>query len=225
VKSIPDNFIPPKIDWFTITFFKWYVKYLCKKRFKHVWLRSNYEPDKANSTLFLLNHNYWWDGLIPLLLNEFVFHQRARAIMEDKQVKKYSFFSRIGAISIDRSNLKSALFSLDYAGKWLESSGNSLYLYPEGKITNPCDELTLESGFTRILKNYAGFDIVIIALHISYDKYDKPELHIDVSKPLMVDTELTKREIVVLVQHKLKEALDRLRDSKFRDEMTFIRLV
>lgn len=224
MKFIPENFIPPKIDWFTITFFKWYVKYLCKKRFKHVWIRTNYKSVKGKSTLFLLNHHYWWDGLIPLLLNEFVFHQKARAIMDEKQMKKYSFFSRIGAFSIDRTNLKSALYSLDYAGEWLQGSGNSLFLFPEGKITNTCDDISIESGFTRILKNYKGFDTVLILLYITYDKFDKPEIYIDVSDAIFISSDQNKTDMVKIIETNLNDRLQKLRDSTKRSVMNFTRL-
>jgi 1-acyl-sn-glycerol-3-phosphate acyltransferase len=224
VKYTPESFIPPKIDWFTITFFKWYVKYLCKKRFENVWIRTNYKSEKGESTLYLLNHHYWWDGLIPLLLNEYVFKQDARAIMEEKQMKIFPFFSRVGAFSIDRANLKSAMFSLDFAGEWLQGSGNSVYLYPEGKITNTCDNLSIESGFTRILKNYKGFDTVLIALFITYDKFDKPELYIDVSESILLDSDLNKLEMVSLIENELNQRLQILKDSSTRSEISFIKL-
>lgn len=220
----PGQFIPPNVGWFTITFFKWYVRFLCKIRFRNVWLSSNYKADKVKSTLFLLNHNYWWDGLIPLVLNEFVFKQEARAVMEDKQMQKYPFFARIGAFSIDRSNLRSAINSLDFGGNWLEGQNHSLYLYPEGKITSPGTELTLESGFTRILKNYKGFETVLIALLITYDQFDKPELYIEVSEPVKFNPGLGKAEMVTHIQTNLREMLVQLNSSEYRKLDKFKRL-
>jgi len=221
----PKQFIHPKVDWLTITFFKWYVKFLCKIRFQNVWLSSNYKADNVKSTLFLLNHNYWWDGIIPLLLNEFVFRQNARAVMEDKQMQKYPFFARIGAFSIERTNLRSSIYSLDFGGKWLEGQNHSLYLYPEGKITSPSSGIVLESGFTRILKNYRGFDTVLIALLITYDQYDKPELYIDVSESLNIRSELSKSEIVQFVRQNLQDMLHKLNDPEYRKRKNFNSLV
>lgn len=140
-------------------------------------------------------------------------------------MKKYPFFSRIGAFSIDRKNIKSALYSLDFSGKWLEGTHNSLFLYPEGKITDSCSGLELESGFTRIIRNYKGFDIVLISLYISYKNYDKPELFIGVSQPILPDPDGDRASLKNEISARMQRQLDELRESSSRQPELFSKLV
>jgi 1-acyl-sn-glycerol-3-phosphate acyltransferase len=177
------DFIPAKESKLYIFFFKWYCRWLFGRRFHRVWIQQQYQP-LGKSTLYILNHHSWWDGLTPLLLNEFRFKQNARAIMEDRQIRQFPFFTRIGAMSISRENMRSAIVTLASASEWLNGNNNSLYLYPEGKITDPCDKITFESGLMRILRDATDCDIVPIAMHFSMSRSDKPELFINVGPKL-----------------------------------------
>src|SRR5699024_12638087 len=92
-----------------------------------VWLKQDDPPNNNATTIYYLNHHSWWDGLIPLLLNEFRFRQQARALMEDEQMREHPYFSKIGAFSIKRSDKKSAIRSLRYAIRYFERHNASLF--------------------------------------------------------------------------------------------------
>lgn len=205
-----------------IWFFKWFSYYLSKIRFQNVYYRTSYMPDPQKSTLFLANHHNWWDGLIPLLLNEFVFRQHARAIMEDKQMVKHPFFSRIGAFSIDRNNPRDAITSLSYGADWLKTPRNSLYVYPEGKITSPYSSVECEKGFSRIIDETPETDVVALVIHISQHLSDKPSLFIDIQeishiKSLNSSTDRVALLNSILTQNRIKLGSDAITDiSDFR---------
>lgn len=185
--TIDGDFIPANESKLVILFFKWYVRYLFGKRFRNVWLQRDYNPE-SRSTLYFLNHHSWWDGITPLLLNEFVLNQKARAIMEDVQIRKFRFFTKIGAMSINRTNIRSAMITLKAASDWLKKENTSLFLYPEGKITNPHDPIRFESGLMRIKKWSPNCDIVPIAMYISHQRDNKPELFIQIGPPCRMET-------------------------------------
>jgi len=216
-RTIPNAFIPPREHKLYLLFFKWYVRWLFGRRFGRVWLHSAYSPSEGQSTLYFLNHHSWWDGITPLLLNDFVLHQHARAIMEDKQMRKYTFFSRIGAFSINRENARSALFSLDFASDWLNGRSNSLYVYPEGKITKTCDPLRFEAGILRIMMNAPEADTVPIALHISHREGDKPALFIRIGKPIAISDKTSKSEQITYLEQSLEALLRQTRDDAMLD--------
>lgn len=199
-------------------FFKWYTYYLSKIRFQNVYYRTSYTPDPKKSTLFLANHHYWWDGLIPLLMNEFVFRQGARAIMEDKQMARHPFFSKIGAFSIDRNNPRHALTSLLYGAEWLKSPGNSLFVYPEGKITSPYSSMACEKGFSRIIDEVPETDVVALVIHISHHLSDKPSLFIDIQDINPIKSTRNSTERV----HKLNNILTQSRFKLGSDAITAI---
>ena len=172
------EFIPAKESKWFIWLFKWYTWLLFKRRFHRVWLRQEYDPCSQCKTIYFLNHNSWWDGLIPLLLNEFRFHQKARALMEDKQIQQYSFFRKIGAFSINRSDPRKAITSLRYAVQSMKRERASLFIYPEGTITPAGTSPEFEGGLAWLHSKVAGLDVhfVPIAIHMQTIRHDKPEL-------------------------------------------------
>ena len=95
------DFIPAKESRPVINFFTTYTNFMLWRRFRDIHVQQLYLPDSNSKTVYFMNHHYWWDGLLPLYLNENRFKQKARALMEDKQMREYPFFSRIGAFSID----------------------------------------------------------------------------------------------------------------------------
>ncbi|MFW6157255.1 MAG: lysophospholipid acyltransferase family protein, partial [Balneolaceae bacterium] len=137
---------------------------------------QEYHPGRSSRTVYYLNHNSWWDGLIPLLLNECRFEQHARALMEEKQMRQYPFFSRIGAFSIDPGHPRKALRSMQYAVESMQRERASLFIYPEGEIRPAGTPLRFKKGLAWLHGRLPGADIVPIAIHIHTRRYDKPEL-------------------------------------------------
>lgn len=181
-------------------------------RFDSVQIRQNYQPRNGAKTLYYLNHNYWWDGLIPLYLNEKLFHQRARAIMEDTQMRQYRFFSRIGAFSVNLDNPRSAIITLRYALESLKQDDASLYVYPEGKIV-PIAPQTAEfkNGLAWIIEQKQNIDIVPVGINIDYSHSSKPTLNILVGKELEIPNSLNRNELTNHLKQELNSTLHKLR--------------
>ena len=116
-------FLPEKESPVFVRVFYWYVLSLYRRRFRAVWLDDRQLLSSRRATLFIGNHNTWWDALTPLLLNERVIHKRARAMMDEEQLLQFPFFRRLGVFSINRQHPRRALASLDYAVRLLNESG------------------------------------------------------------------------------------------------------
>ncbi len=203
------EFIPAKESRFYISFFYRYTQFLFSIRFKNVYVNQQYFPDKHAKTVYYLNHNYWWDGLIPLYLNEKFFHQHARAIMEDKQMRQYRFFSRIGAFSINPENPKSAIKTLRYAVEFLNRDDACLFIYPEGKIMPVSTQLAeFQQGLSWIYKKTEEVDFVPISLVIDSSKANKPDLHIEIGAKSEFDKTLNRSELTELFKFSLEQQLN-----------------
>jgi chlorobactene lauroyltransferase len=177
------DFIPARESKIFITLFGWYTRLLFKRRFKSIWLRQDYQPQTENKTVYFLNHSSWWDGIIPLLLNNYLFHQQARAIMEDKQMIRYPFFRRIGAFSVNLENNRKTIQSLKYALESMERPNASLFIYPEGRMVPfSTDKPDFRGGLAWMYKKLPEIDFVPIGIYIHTLRYDKPELHIRIGK-------------------------------------------
>lgn len=215
------EFIPARESKIFLFFFRWYTWFLFKRRFKRVWIKQDYRPKDTDRTIYFLNHHSWWDGLIPLLLNEFRFRQKARAMMEDVQMKRYVFFQKIGAFSVNRSDPRKAITSLRYAVQSMNRDNASLYLYPEGTITPAGSRLEFEGGLAWLHSKLwkQEVDFVPIGIYIHTMRFDKPELHLHVGQPVKADPSLANRDKTEIFENRLKFLLEKLRSNAgFGDE-------
>ena len=179
------NFIPAKEHPIYLWFFYYVTAYLLKRRFKEVHIEVDYRPSKQTSTLFYMNHNYWWDALLPNYLNRRFFGQKTRGMMDIRQLKKNPFFTKIGAFSVDLNQPRSAIYSLRYALEHLQIPNASIYLFPEGEIVpvHP-GPLEFKRGLEWLRTRVSNADLVGIATYIDYSKSSKPNLHIHIGSAL-----------------------------------------
>jgi 1-acyl-sn-glycerol-3-phosphate acyltransferase len=218
-KFCPLDFIPAKESPLFIKIFRGYTWLLFKRRFKRLWLKQEYAPCAECKTIYFLNHHSWWDGLIPFLLNEFRFHQQARALMEDKQMKEHTFFRKIGAFSINRNDPKKAISSLRYAVTSFEREHSSLFIYPEGTITPACGALNFEGGLAWLSDKLPEVDVVPIAIYMQTIRHDKPELHLHVGRRVSVEEGLSSEQQTHRFEETLNQMLSELRKKAgFQDD-------
>ncbi|MFP8488462.1 lysophospholipid acyltransferase family protein [Gracilimonas sp. Q87] len=214
------SFIPANESPLYIRFFSLYTKWKLKRTFEQVWIKQEYTPSDDTKTVYFLNHNSWWDGLIPLYLNEYFFKQNARAIMEDKQMKKHPFFSKIGAFSIDLNDPKASVTSLRYAIESLKRNNACLFIYPEGKI-KPASESKpdFKNGLSWLYKKVEEIDFVPIGIYMHSFRSAKPELYISIGDTVDYDNQLNNNELNNLFEHDMQQILAHIRATAgFSDE-------
>lgn len=213
VTSGQTAFIPARENRWVLYLFGLVVRWLFFTRFSNVNIRQEYFPTPEKRTIYYLNHTSWWDGILPLLLNQTRFHQRARAVMELRQMKEFSVFSYIGAFSIDLSSSKSIVRSMRYALESMKRNRASLFIYPEGKINSPSDELPgFESGIGWLIRNCneigLNVDIVPVAVHTHVMTASKPELWVEIGMPVKIETQL--KDDFHATKHSNKQIADQL---------------
>jgi chlorobactene lauroyltransferase len=152
------------------------------------------EMNPGIPVVFYGNHAYWWDGFWSQLCTEEFFRQNLHIIIEYPQLNRHRFFTRLGAFSIDRTNARSALRSLDYAADLLVAPSerqNALWLFPQGRIEH-VDRRPLfffkgtEGIVSRVLQRKSGVYLVSVVSRIEYLEEQKPELLLSFSPPLLV---------------------------------------
>lgn len=159
-------------------FFDLYTRVLLKIRFAKVDVCLDYEP-KGKKTIYYGNHCYWWDALIPLVINRKYTQQDLRAIMEQKQMEEWPFFSKIGAIPIEKGSRTSLKRLLDMLDTHFKHHNSCLWIYPEGKMTSTMDTpAPFESLIGLLAAKYPDVDLVCVAQYIDLSKSNKPNLHI-----------------------------------------------
>lgn len=204
-------FIPAQESRLFISLFEVYCKWLFWHRFESVNLESEYSPAEGRKTIYYLNHNSWWDGLIPFLLNQRLFKQNARGMMEDVQLHRYKFFRRIGVFSINLGSARSSMKSLRYAIRSMERPNAALYIYPQGKIVPfSTRSFDFRNGIGWLAKKLPHADLVPVGIYIHTKVSDKPTLEINVGSEITVNRHLPASDINLRLEEELSNLLQEM---------------
>lgn len=146
--------------------------------------------------------------------------------MDLEQLIRYPFFSRLGVFSVDRSNARSALKSLDYAVDWLREPNSCLFFYPQGKITFPQEPIHFERGYLRILNSLEQLDVVFMFYHYDLSVGSKPALFLQTQK-IEIDLQLipSKEKLHELIQLRFNENYLLFLNSVKLNKQKFIKLI
>ena len=213
-------FIPARVNKPFIALFRVYVKHLFRRRFKRVYLENCLPSTEQGPVIFFMNHHLWWDGLIPLLLNEYEFRKEARAIMEIDQMKEFRFFSWIGAFSVDLKGGSDMRTTIRYAVDHLATDNPCLFIFPEGKITPyTSSDVEFEQGLAFISTQSPQSKVVPVCSFLDVSKNDKPDLYLHVGNPVKLSTGLKKRsERTAIFENTMTEVQQQVRRRVFEEQ-------
>ena len=103
--------------------------------------------------------------------------------MEDKQMQQYTFFSKIGAFSINLENPKASIQSLRYAVESMQRENSCLFIYPEGTITPASNSAPdFKGGLSWLYSKTENIDYVPIHIYAHFLRSSKPELYISIGE-------------------------------------------
>jgi hypothetical protein len=194
--------------------FKFYILRLLRKHFYSVNLLGD-TPEISSSTPILLlpNHNTWWDGFFIYLLNLQVFHRPLYLMMLEEQLKKYSFFSKVGAYSIKLDNPKGVLQSMKYTLDILNKNMQPaplVCIFPQGEMFPPSKRpLLVKPGFQWILKHMEKeLAIIPLGMRIEYLDQQLPEIFFQLGPSMKVEDPLDVATLEGYLSTLLDEMLD-----------------
>jgi 1-acyl-sn-glycerol-3-phosphate acyltransferase len=158
-----------------------YVDRKFRSAFRGLWVRGVL-PTGESARLVYVNHSNWWDG--------FVLHQLgqtagwdAYCLMEEKNLRRYRFLSRIGAFSIRPGDAASSLESLRYARELMRQPRAAVCLFPEGEL-RPFGvlPLRLQRG-VELLAKAGKRECVPVALRYAFFEHERPDVLVEVGTP------------------------------------------
>lgn len=157
-----------------------YVGWKIRSAFRGLWVRGEL-PGHSRSFLVYMNHPSWWDGFVLHQLGQ-VAGWDAHCIMEEENLERYRFLSRIGAFSIRKGEGASALESLRYARKLLERPGVAVGIFPEGELKPFGSPLVLERG-VEVLARVARAECLPVAMRYVFLENERPDILVEVGQP------------------------------------------
>jgi len=151
------------------------------------------------------NHSSWWDGLIAFQIGR-ACRLDQYAMMEEKQLRAYPLFRRIGAFSVVRERARAAAQSVDYAAGLLRGTPRALWIFPQGEtLPNDTRPLKFFGGVAHVIKRAGVADAAPVAMRYEFLDDFKPEAFARIGTVERFDAE-DKFDIKRLTQ-KLAESL------------------
>lgn len=164
--------------------FNVYINYQLKKFFNGFYLIGEV-PDlnDKKSVLVLPNHFSWWDGFFVDLIHRKLFgdYKIYMMVLEDT-IKRYWFFNKIGAFTINQNNPKDVIKSFNYASKLLNDKKNFVVIFPQGELQSYSTNVKIKSGvLDLILRRNSNFHIMFLAMKIEFSSEKKPNVYFRLS--------------------------------------------
>jgi chlorobactene lauroyltransferase len=167
--------------------------------------------------IFCANHSSWWDGYVVALVERLT-GVDGYLMVEEKQLRRYFFFTWIGCFSVDRRDARGAMRSLRYAARLLkERPGRMVCLFPQGEIfPNDRRPLVFYNGAAYLARLVNPASVYPLALRIEYLGEQRPALFISLGEPLLIDARESQQAHFLQtcsarMQESLTAELDRLR--------------
>lgn len=147
-----------------------------KKHFSAFYLfNSPPKIDNGNSLILAPNHFSWWDGFFADHLCRKLFDKNIYLMMLEKQLKRYWFFSKAGAFSVNSEKKNSLKESLNYSSNIISSPNNLLILFPQGELLPFDSQVKIKKGLRIISSDIKNKSVVVpCAFKIGYEDKKLP---------------------------------------------------
>ncbi len=206
--------------------FRIYIHRLIRKYFNAIYRQGEIPVIEENKPLLLLpNHSTWWDGFLIYWINETFFRRPLYLMMLEEQLRKYPFFSRIGAYSINPGRIKDVKESLDYTIDILEREeipSPLVCIYPQGELKTACVRpLGIKTGYNWIIQNSRqDIQVLPLAIRMEFTDQQRPEIFFRFDEIFQSNEELNPSPVAL--DHILSSLLDQIEESLDRKEKGYL---
>lgn len=166
--------------------------------------------------IIYVNHSTWWDGLIVFQILR-LFEFESFVMMEDKHLKNYPLFRRLGAFSVIREKPREVVKSLNYAAQIMkENNRSALVIFPQGKlIHNEQRPIHFFNGISRIVEKVGHCMLTSLSIRIEFLKQFKPEIFVKIGIPkeLRVNSQFSSKRLTKKLAEEMTLCLDALKND------------
>jgi len=196
--------------------FRWYIKRLFRKHYFRIHLAGsdNLTLDTGNKpTIFYANHNNWWDGFTAYYLSNIFLKMDDYLMMDIEQMKKYSMFKYVGVFSVDRSNPREAISTVDYAAELLKNTNRCMWIFPEGEMhVQDHEPIKFYSGITKITEKIGNVNLQPVAFRYEFIDEQRPEIFIKIGKgDVIKDAAENRKDLTNYLCNKLIDEVTQLK--------------
>ncbi len=157
----------------------WYFGRKVRSTFRGVWARGEL-PTADGGLLVYMNHSSFWDG--------FVLHQLAKAagwdayaMMDEANLAKYRFHTRLGAFSVRRGDRASGLESVRYAAdEVLRRPNAAVFIFPEGELMPGGGAPVEFKRGVEVIARRANVRCLPVAIRYAFLEHERPDVLLEV---------------------------------------------
>ncbi|MBN1696222.1 MAG: lysophospholipid acyltransferase family protein [Spirochaetales bacterium] len=199
-------------------FFNRYLDRLIKKNFEGFYLVNELPSlPLEKSLLFTPNHISWWDGFFAYSLLRILTGRAVFLMMLERELRRYRYFSKIGAYSINPSSGRETIRSIAYTAEILDNPDRAVIFYPQGEIEPYWKRpLSIKRGGLRsILSGKYGplphceRTVLVAGFCINYGNKKYPDIIVRFGEPLSPDEIIGDFKRYEAVFHENLDRLDR----------------
>jgi len=208
------------------TLFALYNRNLLKRRFTSFQISGlNFLLNKNNTLPLIIycNHSSWWDGLAAFQIS-YNAGLESFILMEEKNLKRFFLFRKLGAFSVDRDNPRSASESLKYAVRLInENPLRTLWIFPQGEILpNDLRPIRFYRGLAKILENTGDCFVTSLSFRYEFLGEFKPRIFVRITEPqrFTKNSVFNSKNQTDIFARNMAENLDRLKNDIIENQLS-----
>lgn len=173
--------------------------------------------------IVIANHTGWWDGLVAFQISTHL-GLDSYVMMEEKQLRRFWPFTRLGAFSVVRENPRGAAESIRYASELLsDASERSLWIFPQGElIPFGSRPMHLFPGFARIIEQVGECRLVPVTIRYEYLKAHRASIITSVGD--VMDVTISgrdqRKELVTYITKMMSRSEDELQEKILSSDLS-----
>ncbi|KAA8785508.1 hypothetical protein EC604_16835 [Paenibacillus amylolyticus] len=205
--------------------------YLLHRRFRSFTLSGSLDPQMMDGNgmggmepmapeqpvVYFMNHSSWWDGLLLYHAAKQTSRGDHYVMMEERQLRQYAFFRKLGAYSINKNSASGVRTSLQYTNELL-AAGKRVWIFPQGEIIHQeARPIQFRPGIGLVLRRFPQAIAVPVTLCHGMVQHDLPEISMKAGPPIVEDWNVWKsEEIAERLGHVLEQQLNDHRATLIR---------
>lgn len=189
-----------------------YVRHLCARRFSGIYALGTGHIgslDPSRPVICIANHTNWWDGFMASAVSDNLPSRQAFCMMEDRQLRHYSFLRHMGAFSVDLASPAGAAAPLRYALRLLTNPASVLWLFPQGTIQSPYVPIRVRPGAAFLARKAPDAQILPVIFRYAFFNEDRPHALIGIGPPSPAGPRTSDEDIMSLLEA-TRETIDPL---------------
>ena len=156
-----------------------------RRRFHNVYIggvEHLHALPAGRSVVGCANHTNWWDGFVLYVLSHRLLPHDIHLAMEEKNLRRYRFFTWMGVFGVDLTTRASALSGMRYALKILREPSRLVWMFVQGKLLPASESVEVKPG-ALFLAQRAGALVLPLVLRYEWLSESRPSIFVQVGAP------------------------------------------